>query len=37
MIEYCPNLDKIQTLELLYLNNNKLKAIPDLGQGVKKA
>lgn len=31
LLEYCPNLDRIKTLELIYLNNNKLKAVPNLG------
>ena len=31
LLEYCPNLDKIKTLQLVYLNNNKLKQLPNFG------
>ena len=33
----CPNLERIRSLEVVYLNHNKLKAMPNLGENVKKA
>ena len=31
LLESCPDLSQIKTLEVIYLNNNRLKAVPCLG------
>ena len=35
-VQNCPNLERVKSLEVLYINDNKLQAMPTLGVGVKK-
>lgn len=36
MIENCPDLSMIDTLEELFISDNRLRELPNFGKGLKK-